>query len=288
MGRRHWSIDQIPSIGRKLGFLKAPQSQKILCVYIQKGGVLKTTTTFNIAQILALNGIKTLIIGQDFECSITDIILPKKEVENLDERNEPIGLYHFFAENAPIEEVIQNTYLPTLDIIPETHDLVILDKWINQQQKREYIYRERLIPRLKDYEVIIFDNGPSWNHLIENALLCTNSIICPLGCNLLAYNASETNLSTIFDFQELMNLDNQRVIMLATLLERSSLSQQIHAKYVTKFSNYLIPIPIRHSTKIQEALLQKQTILEGSPNSSIAIDYRDFIVDLWNKINSQD
>jgi chromosome partitioning protein len=164
--------------------------------------------------------------------------------------------------------------------------LVILDKWINQQQKREFIYQHRLIPLLKQYEVIVFDNGPSWNHLIENALICTDAIICPLGCNLLAYNASETNLCTIFDFQELMNLKNQKLIMLATLLERSSLSQQIYAKYVTKFSNYLIPIPIRHSTKIQEALIQKQSILEGSPNSQIAQDYYDLVQSLWDKINN--
>jgi hypothetical protein len=81
--------------------------------------------------------------------------LPKKEVSVLEERNEPIGLYHFFAENAPLQEVIKKTYLPTLDIIPETHDLVILDKWINQQQKREFIYQHRLIPLLKQYEVIV-------------------------------------------------------------------------------------------------------------------------------------
>lgn len=283
---RHWTINQIPDIGRKFGFLTSPRNQKILCVYVQKGGVLKTTTSFNVAQILALNGIKTLIIGQDFECSITDIILPKKEVSNLEDRNEPIGLYHFFAENAQLQEIIRKTHLPTLDIIPETHDLVVLDKWINQQQKREFVYQNRLIPLLKQYEVIIFDNGPSWNHLIENAIICTDSIICTLGCNLLAYNASETNLCTIFDFQELMNLKDQKLIMLATLLERSSLSQQIYAKYVTKFTNHLIPIPIRHSAKIQEALVQKQTIIEGSPNSHIAQDYYDLMKILWDKINN--
>src|ERR1700733_8665488 len=242
---RHWELDQLPSIGRRFGFLNQPEKQIIISKYIQKGGVLKTTTSFNEARIYALNGIKTLIIGLDFECSITDVILPKAQVVTLEDNPRAVGLYQFLAENAPISEIVKKTSLPSLDIIPETHDLVVLDKWLNQQKRREYIFQDRLIPLLSEYEVIIFDNGPSWQHLIENSITASNVVICPLGCNLLAYNASETNLSSIFDFQKEMNLIHQKIIMFPTLLERSSLSKQIYARYLSKFKEYIIPIPIR-------------------------------------------
>jgi chromosome partitioning protein len=281
---RQWKLQQLPAIGKRFGFLKPPSYQYVLSKYIQKGGVLKTTTSFYEARLFALNGIKTLIIGLDFECSITDVILPKAQVITLEDNQPLLGLYQFFAEGAPLKAVIKPTSLPTLDIIPETHDLVVLDKWLNQQKRREYVFRDRLLPLLADYEVIIFDNGPSWNHLIENSLTTSNVILSPLGCNLLAYNASETNLSSIFEFQREMNLDKQKIIMFATLLERTGLSQQIFAQYLSKFSEYILTTPIRASVKGQEALVCKQTILEYAPNTPLAHDYYELINSIWNKI----
>lgn len=281
---RNWSISQLPDIGKRFGFLKKSKKQHIICKYIQKGGVLKTTTSFYEARTLALNGIKTLVIGLDFECSITDIILPKTEILTLEENKETLGLYQFFAEGAKINEVIKKTLLPTLDIIPETHDLVVLEKWLNHQTRREYIFKDKLMPLLTEYDVIIFDNGPSWNRLIENSLTASDTVILPLGCNLLAYNASKTNLGSLFEFQEKMGLKAQNIIMIPTLLERSTLSQQIYAQYLTRFSEHIIPIPIRTSVKAQEALVLEQTILEYAPSSSLSQDYYELIKLLWEKI----
>lgn len=278
---RNWYIDQVPSIGSKFGYLKKNLNQIVISTYIQKGGVFKTSSTYNFARTFALNGIKTLIIGQDSECSITDVISPQQETYRLEDTNPRLGLYHYFAEKAELADIIEHTELPTLDIIPETHDLTVLDKWINRQPRREYIYEDKLIPNLSDYDVIIFDNCPSWNHLIENSIVCSNIISLPLGCNLLAYNACETNLSSVFDFQEDMKLGNQKMVMFSTVLERNSLSQQINAQYLSKFKDYIIPIPIRKSVKGEEALLNQQTTIEYAPNSPLAEDYYGLIRAFW-------
>lgn len=282
---RHWNMRDIPKIGEKFGFLNKPKKQQVLCKYIQKGGVLKTSTSFNEARTLALNGIKTLIIGQDFECSITDVVLPRKDQQKLEDNNNRPGLYHHLVHDEPLDKIIVKTDLNTLDIIPETHDLVVLEKWLNRQTRREYVYKDKLLPLLEDYEVIIFDNGPSWNHLIENAIACSDAVICPLGCNLLAYNSSETNLSTIFEFQDAMGIDEQKLIMFSTMLDRTSLSVQINGQYLSRYADNIIPIPIRRSIKGEEALLHRESIIEYAPTSSLAIDYYKLIVEIWKRVN---
>ena len=137
------------------------------------------------------------------------------------------------------------------------------------------------------HEVIIFDNAPSWSTLIENAIVASNNVVCPLGCTLLAYNAANTNLNTLFDFIRTMKLkDIKNVSMFATLLERTSLSQQIYAQYLSEFKEYIIPIPIRSSVKFQEALMSGLSILEYAPLSSVSKDYFDLIKALWEKITN--
>lgn len=282
---RKWQLDQIPMIGKRFGFLKSPSEQKILCTYMQKGGVYKTTTSYNRARTLALNGIKVLLIGLDPECSITNIIIPQQELIRLDDFEQPKGLYHFFAHETQIEDIIKPTSLPTLDFIPETHDLVTLNKWISYEKRREYKFLDNLIPKLSQYEVIIFDNSPTWDHLIENSIMCSSTIIMPLGCNLLAYNASATNMQNIWDYQEAMKLTNQETIMIATALERTSLSQQIYATYLNRYADYMLSTPIRRSVKWEEALMSKQTIIEYAPDSPQVEEYYHVINEEWKKIN---
>lgn len=286
---RIWPLSNVPKIGNKFGFLPKNNKQIVICKYIQKGGVLKTTTTFNEARTLALNGIKTLVIGLDFECSITDIFLPSyDQVDDVKKYKSPAGLYHFIHDKADISDIIKKTNIPTLDIIPETHDLVLLDKILNTLTAREEVFKRDLLPGLKDYDVIIFDNGPSWNHLIENAVFASDVIISPLGCNLLSYNASKTNFNTIREFQRVKNLKGQQIIAYATLLERSSLSQQIYGQYLSDYSDYIIPIPIRASVKGQESLMSEISILEYMPKSALSNDYYELIIEMWKRATKGD
>jgi len=284
---RIWSLNQLPEIGKRFGFLKAPEKQQVLCTYMQKGGVYKTTSSYNRARTLALNGIKVLLIGLDPECSVTDIIIPQQELIRLDDFEQGKGLHHYFVEGVDIKDVIRSTSIPTLDFIPETHDLVKLNKWMSNEKRREYIFLDKLIPNLGNYDVIVFDNSPTWNHLVENSIMVSSSIIMPLGCSLLAYNASATNMQNIWDFQSVMKLSHQKLIMFSTALERSSLSQQINATYLKRYAQYMIPTPIRKSVKWEEALMSKQTILEYAPTSVAAEEYYYLIMEEWFRINNE-
>jgi chromosome partitioning protein len=285
---RQWTLDQLPEIGSKYGFLHKPSKQKVICIYTAKGGILKTTLSYNIARMLALNGIKTLIIGLDIQCSITDITLPQKPVESLEQSiSRPLSLYHFLYEKIPLKSIIQDTTLPTLKIIPEAPDLNMLEKKLRLEPRREYLL-DGLVKQLPEFDVIIFDNSPSWNQLIENALTAASVVISPIGCDIGTYQALQTNLDALEGFRNAMiNLSWESPLLIPTLLEKSKLSQQIYGAYLNNYGDSLIPNPIRRGVKGQEAILLGKSVIEHDPSSPLAQDYYELMQALWERISPQ-
>lgn len=286
---RQWKLEQVPIIGEKFGFLKPHQTQVVISTYTPKGGVLKTTFGFNLARILALNGIKCLIIGLDaIQGSITSYSLPRQKIESLEDlTSDYLGLYHFFFEQAKLEDIIIKTSLPTLDIIPETPELSHLDMKIRLATRREYMFKEKLIPLLKDYQVVIFDNNPGWSQLVENSLAASTCVIAPVGCDIETFKAVDKNLSILLNFQDEVKVKWDHFFQVPTLLEKNKLSQQIYAAYLNNYGNAVIPFPIRRSIKGQEARAFNQCVIEHDPTSELAQDYYDSIGEIWKRVCSR-
>lgn len=282
---RKWSMEHLPAIGSKFGFLPKPTKQLVICMYTPKGGVIKTTLSANTARILAVNGIKVIVCGLDFQRSLTRYLLPVPQ-KSLDElaTNNVLGLHHFLFEKASIEEVIQHTDLPTLDIIPETSDLNFMAKKMRVENRREYIFKEKLLPALSNYDVVIFDCNPGWSDLAENALVAANTVLMPIACETECYEALQSNMNEITEFQESMQLEWDHYWMIPTLLENNSTSQNIYARYLNMYEEAIIPIPIRRYIMAQEARMARMSIIEYDPKSPLASDYYDLLNELWNKL----
>lgn len=284
---RQWTISQLPAIGERFGFLNKPNKQKVICVYAPKGGVLKTSFAYNFARILALNGIKTLIIGLDFQCSITNYTIEKASAGSIDQiQTKMRGLYHYFNESIrDINSIILNTSLPTLDILPEVPEIFSLEKKLRLETRREYVFVERFMSQLTDYQVVIFDNSPNWNQLVENSLTASNIVISPMGCEPESYEALKTNFEIIFEFQRALKLNWEHFVQVPTLLEKTNISQQIYAAYLNLYGNRVVPFPIRRSVIGQDARVLKHSVIEQDPASPLAQDYYDSIKNIWERIN---
>lgn len=57
---------------------------KIICLFNHKGGVSKTTTTFNLGWMMALKGKTVILADFDPQCNLTGMILGYKGIEDLD------------------------------------------------------------------------------------------------------------------------------------------------------------------------------------------------------------
>ena len=69
---------------------------KILSLFNHKGGVSKTTTTFNLGWMLAKQGHKVLIVDADPQCNLTGLVLGYNSVDDIDtvyESNQNCDIY---------------------------------------------------------------------------------------------------------------------------------------------------------------------------------------------------
>lgn len=284
---RAWKEEDLPTIGKTYGFLPSPSRQKIISIYTAKGGVLKTTLSYNLARILALNGIKTLVIGLDVQCSITDLLSTAQDEENIEDIHIVHGLYEVTQSTTNdiiLNKTISNTDLPTLHYIPETVNLNKLEQKIRDEKKREY-FLSRFIAKLKqNYEVIIFDNSPNWNFLIQNSLVAANVVISPMGCDVGTYKAVNQNIQLINDFKSEMDLEWENFIIIPTLLENTKLSLQIVSQYNKLYPTLITKTSIRRAVKGQESTLRNCSIIELDSTSPLTNDYYDVITEIWTKI----
>jgi chromosome partitioning protein len=290
---RQWTTGQLPEIGQKFGFLANSKEQHVLSVFLSKGGILKSSFTYNLARTLALNGVKRvaskqsriLVVGLDLQQSITDLALPKLEVESLEDADsERAGLFQVLYEKAPLESVIVRTDLPNLYVIPENSALNQLEKRLRFETRKEYVFRDKLLPLLQEFDVVLFDNSPNWNSLIENSLTAATSVLSPIGCELGSYQALRNHTQNIEDFIEAMRIDWDNYFLIPTLLDKSKISQQIYGAYLNQYPENVLATPIRRSATGQEALAIRKSVFEYAPTSALADDYFEAIKTLWGKI----
>lgn len=293
---RKWTTEQLPEIGKRFGFIpnrKVPQ--QVISVFTQKGGTLKTTLSHAFARVLALHGIRVVVVGLDIQGSITKTMLPPPT--NMDTLadilayNKAIkGLYHFFNQpekGRRIEDVIHRTDLPTLDIIPETPQLNDLILLINQKTLREFRFRDDLLPYLSNYDVVLFDNGPSWNSIVENSLACSNTLIQPVGCDVGTFQVLDGNMAQVEDFRVKAKITWDNQLLVPTLRENTKLSQQILGAYIAQYpARQLLTNTIRKSVAGQEALYLNRSALEHDPRSDLSDDYANVVREIWDRVCS--
>lgn len=75
---------------------------KIISLFNHKGGVSKTTTTFNLGWMLATQGHKTLIVDADPQCNLTALVLDYNDIEDIEDFYESNPKCDFYSGIEPV------------------------------------------------------------------------------------------------------------------------------------------------------------------------------------------
>lgn len=289
--QKSWSTEDIPLIAEKFGFLEKKHQPIIATFFITKGGVLKSSLCLNFARICALHGLKTCVIGLDMQADITANLGYESGIQEGHDLNEALqilgetkGLTDLFFEKNKLQDIVIQTQLPYLYLIPETTELVVLEKNLTLASRREYWLRDKVITHLKnDFDVILFDASPNWNNLITNALVASDFLISPVECKINNFRNLPMFQTFIADFKRELNLNLEQIFVPTRLSTQRKLSQEILSWYQDNLSNCTKSF-IKDSVQGEEASAMKLSVPEYSATTAAAFEMNQLIKELWSNL----
>ncbi|MFA3781921.1 ParA family protein [Melioribacteraceae bacterium 4301-Me] len=250
---------------------------KKIVIANQKGGVGKTTTAINLSASVAAAEFKTLLIDIDPQANSTSgigIDKPEKSVYEV-----LIGL-----EKA--ESCILSSYMPFLDILPSTINLVGAEVEIVNLEGREYLLKNALESIDNKYDFIFIDCPPSLGLLTLNALTYADSVLIPVQCEYFALEGLGQLLNTINIVKRNSNPTLSIEGVLLTMFDvRLRLSHQVVSEVKKYFGDKVFETVIHRNIRISEAPSYGKPVILYDASSTGAQNYISLASELIKKNN---
>ena len=213
----------------------------------QKGGVGKTTTAVNLAAALALNEKRVLLIDLDPQGNAgSGLGYPSIKVQR--------GVYEVLSGDATLSQVILETEIAGLHLIPSGQRLVGAEVELVEVPRREYRLKEALVDLEERYDFILIDAPPSLGFLTLNALTAARSVLVPVQCEYYALEGLSHLLSAIRLVQQGLNPTLQIEGVLLTMFDnRLNLSQQVLEETRRFFAERVYRTVIPRNVRLSEA-----------------------------------
>lgn len=242
----------------------------IIAFFNQKGGTAKTTSTLNVGAALVERGHRVLAIDLDPQASLTMAL-------GIDVRELELSAYELLSEEElPLVEIIQQTTIPDLDVIPSHPDLAAAEFELLSALQRE----RRLADKLQaaqpiPYDFVLIDSPPALNVISINILVAVDWLVVPIEPHPLSLMVLKRLFETLTRVRRL-NPDFELIGFLPTKVHHSS---RLAADMIDTLNDQFPEIPLLPvvplSVKGAESIAEHTSILQYMPRSPLSMAYRE-------------
>jgi len=255
---------------------------KVIAIANQKGGVGKTTTTFNLGVALAKLGKKVLLVDADPQADLTTCM----GYNNIKEMPTLAHLIDCVIQTGKVDA--QSAILhhkENVDLIPSSLDLSQIANSLVNAMNRENILKVCLKDVKMQYDYVLIDCMPSLEMLPINALSSADKVIIPVQAEYLALKNMGELLTTVKKVKSQINPNLAVDGVLITLVdERTNLGREtinvLRENYGSILKVYNSKIP--RAVKAAESTIEGKSIFEYSKNNKVAQAYYEFALEVDN------